>query len=68
MTRIVMGVTTIDALSRAEEIQSEIERLIPRAETGEQWAHICLLEKQMLELAPVRIVGALWRFDPSDFH
>lgn len=30
--------------------KSEIERLRPKAETGEQWAHICWLEAQMVNL------------------
>lgn len=37
-------------LATYEEIAALIDRLIPKAETGEQWAHICLLEQQMLEL------------------
>lgn len=36
-----------------EEIQSEIDALIPKAETGEQWAEICRLEALMVELQPV---------------
>lgn len=32
----------------ADKIQAEIERLIPSAESGMQWAHICWLESQMI--------------------
>ena len=34
-------------MTRAQEIKSEIERLIPMAESGEQWAEICRLEAEM---------------------
>lgn len=35
----------------ATEIQERIDRLIPHAETGEQWAEICRLEALMIEVA-----------------
>lgn len=34
----------------AQEIKEEIERRIPKAETGEQWADICALEAQLVEM------------------
>jgi len=33
-----------------EELRCRIERLIPKAETGEQWAQICALEQRMINL------------------
>ena len=30
-----------------EAIQAQIDRLLPKAETGEQWAEICRLEAVM---------------------
>lgn len=36
---------------RCERLAAEIERLIPKAETGAQWAHICLLESNLVALA-----------------
>ena len=30
-----------------ETIQAQIDRLLPKAETGEQWAEICRLEAVM---------------------
>lgn len=30
-----------------EELRAEIARLIPKAESGEQWAHICWLESKL---------------------
>jgi hypothetical protein len=35
-------------MKTADELQAEIERLIPKAETGEQWAEICRLEAEMI--------------------
>jgi hypothetical protein len=35
----------------AQDIQDEITRLLPKAETGEQWAYICLLEARYVALA-----------------
>lgn len=32
----------------SQEIQSQIDALIPKAETGEQWAEICRLEVEMV--------------------
>ncbi len=34
-------------MESAQEIQAEIDRLIPQAESGEDWAHICALELQI---------------------
>lgn len=34
----------------SQEIRSEIERLIPKAESGEQWAEICAMEVEAVEL------------------
>lgn len=34
----------------AQQIKAEIARRIPRAESGEQWAEICALEQQLVEL------------------
>ena len=31
-----------------EQLRQEIKRLIPKAESGEQWAEICRLEALML--------------------
>lgn len=36
-----------------EELQSEIESLIRKAETGEQWAEICRLEAVMVDMIRV---------------
>lgn len=33
----------------ADDLTDEIDRLIPDAETGEQWAHICALEAAYVE-------------------
>jgi hypothetical protein len=33
----------------ADELQGEIEDLLPKAETGEQWAHIAALEAAYVE-------------------
>jgi hypothetical protein len=40
-----------------EDIQAEIDALIPKAETGEQWAEICRLEALMVEIAPMAEVA-----------
>jgi hypothetical protein len=32
----------------SQELQAEINRLIPKAETGAQWAEICRLEAEMI--------------------
>jgi len=37
-----------------EEIREQIEGLIPKAETGEQWAEICRLEALAVELERAR--------------
>jgi hypothetical protein len=37
-------------MKTATEIRAEIERLRAKAETGEQWAHICHLEVQAIAL------------------
>lgn len=37
-------------MQTARAIRSEIERLIPKAETGEQWAEICRLEAEAIAL------------------
>lgn len=33
----------------ADDLRDEIERLLSKAETGEQWAHICALEAALVE-------------------
>lgn len=40
---------------RAEELKAEIARLLPKAESGEQWADICALEAELVDL------GGLYR-------
>jgi hypothetical protein len=42
-----------DEAEDADEIEFEIERLTPKAETGEQWAHICALEAEQARLRSV---------------
>ena len=37
-----------------EDIRSEIDRLRLTAETGEQWADICLLEERRLTLVAIQ--------------
>lgn len=34
----------------ARQIRAEIKNLIPKAESGEQWAEICALEAEAVEL------------------
>lgn len=34
----------------ADDLQAEIARLRPKAETGEQWAHLCWLSQRIDEL------------------
>jgi hypothetical protein len=36
--------------SEAEELASEIDRLMQTAESGEDWAHICKLETMLIAL------------------
>jgi hypothetical protein len=33
-----------------DALQAEINRLLPKAESGEQWAHICDLESKLVTL------------------
>jgi len=35
-------------MKAADQLQAEIERLIPKAESGEQWGEICRLEALMV--------------------
>lgn len=59
---------------KACDIQEQIERLIPKAETGEQWAEICRLEVEMISAAHKEIGDAseLARFkehgDRASYH
>jgi hypothetical protein len=41
----------------AEDISAEICRLLPKAETGEQFAHICLLESRYVELTGKQLIS-----------
>jgi hypothetical protein len=43
------GCLNADLALDADDIHTEIDRLIPFAETGEQWAHICALEAAYVE-------------------
>lgn len=36
--------------ARIEQIKSLITALLPKAETGEQWADICALEAELVQL------------------
>lgn len=36
---------------KIDSLKAEIERLFPKAETGEQWAHICALEVELENLS-----------------
>ena len=35
---------------RIEQLKNEINRLMPKAETGEDWAEICRLEAEVVKL------------------
>ena len=41
------GYDSCQLAGRCEWLQDEIERLVPKAETGEQWAYICKLEAEL---------------------
>lgn len=43
------GCLNADLALDADDLREEIERLMPKAETGEQWAHICALEAAYVE-------------------
>ncbi len=44
------AVMTRSTTRKIEALKSEIETLRRKAETGEQWAHICLLADQVVAL------------------
>lgn len=46
----VNGGTKMDKQTKIEALKDEIESLIPKAESGEQWAHICQLEAELVKL------------------
>jgi hypothetical protein len=37
-------------MTQADRIQGQIDQLIPKAETGEQWAEVCRLEAELIAL------------------
>jgi hypothetical protein len=50
------------------DLQDEIERLLPKAETGNQWAHICALEARYVELTSKQLPAARPRRQPSELE
>jgi len=42
--------TAGEIMDEIERLSSRIERLVMGAESGEDWAHICLLEAQLVSL------------------
>ena len=40
-----------------DDLQAEFDRLQPKAETGEQFAHLCWLSQRINELAAVAILA-----------
>jgi hypothetical protein len=54
--------------SHPADLQDEIERLLLKAETGEQWAHICALETRYVELTGGQLPPARPRRQLSDLE
>lgn len=58
-TATIQNTAALSIEDQIEDIQNEIDRLKPRAETGEQWAHLCAIEASMINLRISGINAAL---------
>ena len=50
---------------RIDELRNEIHQLVAKAETGEQWAHICQLEVELNALCNGEEIEFAWQSTPA---